>query len=108
MRRSSTVGLVVAVAVILLLALVAWGQWRAAVQQREAAETARAAAVVEADLCASAQAETEAAQQELATRLQRLDKQRQCALAWQLLVQAQVALDDTGAGFVRTARGSDG
>jgi flagellar biosynthesis/type III secretory pathway M-ring protein FliF/YscJ len=84
--RRSIVGVVVVLAAVLLLALVAWGQWRAAVQQREAAETARATAVAEADFRATAQAETEAAEQELAARLQEIEEQRQCALAWQLLV----------------------
>jgi len=59
MRRGVRLGLIVALVVALLLAWVAWTQWKAAVQQREAAEAARATAAAEVNLRATAQAQVQ-------------------------------------------------
>lgn len=95
LRRRITMGLAAGLVITLVLTFFAWWQRNEAVRQRIAAEAAQATAVAEANIRATAQAQTEeqrnlalAAQTTAEARRQEDEEQRDLALGRQLAVQA--------------------
>lgn len=94
-RRRIIWGLATGLLVVALLALFAWGQRQTAVAEAQMRATAQAQAEAGQQAALDAQATADIRQQEA-------EKQRGIALARQLTTQSRVALDNTGAGLVRS------
>lgn len=122
-RRLIVGAVTLAFLVVSVLALLAWSQRNQAIheaevrataqaqaeERRQEAEAAQATAVVESEFRATAQAQAEAAQATAvaeteirATAQAQTEIQRNLAMARQLAAQAQLALDNTGTGPVRS------